>query len=541
MVTAEMASASERTVGRKRRLHGYLLGAAILVAGLALRLWALHSPLGPLDGDEAVTTLMARHLLHHGQLPAFFWGQEYSGSGEAVLLAGLLALRLPSDLASKLVPIGLSALAAYLVWRLGRRTVGETAAIVGAALWWLAPAAFVWASVKERGSYELTVVLGIALLLLVLQAADQAADQAEEQPSWKRAAAIGLVASVGWWTNPQIAYMAVPGLGWLVYDQIRKRSNALVHLGPVAAAGALLGAAPWILRNLRTGFASLSVPPTLPQTTFPHRLGLFWHFGLPMALGFRIPIHLLWVGNSMGKGLTLVTVLAVAVAIVTARGPRVLLAAVALSYPLLYAAFPTSFYYGEPRYLYVLSPVLALLAARSVIGATEVLTRRRVWALAAVGTAVVLAPGALAVYGLHDMGSIKRTPDQALHDLNPAPLGPALRALRSQGITRIWGDYWLVQRITAETNEQIIGAPGQVVRYRPYELAVRSARRAAYVVMAGSCYDTQIGISFIRRGVAFQEIRAGELSVILPAVNVPAEQALTDWAAPRGLPGASVC
>ena len=53
---------------------------------------------------------------------------------------------------SKLVPIGLSALATYLLWRLGRRTVGETAAIVGAALWWLAPAAFVWAStlaVKE--------------------------------------------------------------------------------------------------------------------------------------------------------------------------------------------------------------------------------------------------------------------------------------------------------------------------------------------------------------------------------------------------------
>src|SRR2546426_12709995 len=95
MVTAEVASASERTVGRKRRLHGYLLGTAILLAGLVLRLWALHSPLGPLDGDAAVTTLMARHMLHIGQLPAFFWGQEYSGSGEAGPLAGRPALRPP--------------------------------------------------------------------------------------------------------------------------------------------------------------------------------------------------------------------------------------------------------------------------------------------------------------------------------------------------------------------------------------------------------------------------------------------------------------
>src|SRR5438067_8715242 len=111
MVTVRPGPPSKTTaaVRRNRRLHRYLLGTAILLAGLALRLWALHSPLGPVDGDEAVTTLMARHLLH-GQLPAFFWGQEYSGSGEAVLLAGLLALRLPLDLASKLVPIGLSAL-----------------------------------------------------------------------------------------------------------------------------------------------------------------------------------------------------------------------------------------------------------------------------------------------------------------------------------------------------------------------------------------------------------------------------------------------
>jgi hypothetical protein len=119
--------------------------------------------------------------------------------------------------------------------------------------------------------------------------------------------------------------------------------------------------------------------------------------------------------------------------------------------------------------------VLALLVATTAIRTAEVLTHRRLWAIAAVGTAAVLASTALAVYGLHDMASIKRTPDQALHDLNPAPLGPALRVLRSRGITRVWGDYWLVQRITAETNEQIIGAPGQLVRYRPYELAVRSA------------------------------------------------------------------
>ena len=508
-----------------------LVAAALAVAGLALRFWVLRSHLGPLDGDEAVTALMGRHLLHHGELPAFFWGQEYSGSGESVVVAALLALRVPLGVAAKLVPLGLSALAAWLLWRLGRRTVGAPAAALGAALWWLAPAAFVWGSVKERGSYELTVVLGLALLVLVLQTRDQ--------PSWKRAGAAGLVAGLGWWTNPQIAYVAVPAVAWLFVTQAIERSLGPIRYWWSASLGALVGAAPWLARNLRTGFASLTFPPTLPQTTYLHRLSLFWHFGLPTALGWRIPNQLSWVGGAAGKVLTLATVAAIGVAVVAARGPRVLLAAVAVAYPLLYAAAPTSFYYGEPRYLSVLSPMVALLLAWSIVAtARRVPAHHATQAVAAVATLAALA---VAVYGLHAMASFARTPDQAQHDVDPVPIGPALAALRRQGITRVWGDYWIVQRMTAETNEAVIGAPGQLVRYQPYEDAVRSAARAAYLVMAGSCFDTHIATALRELGVAYDEVRAGEIAVITPARNVFPEQVLPDWGPPRGLPGAPVC
>ena len=58
-------------------------------SGLALRLAVIASPLGEIDGDEAVVGLMARHIAFLGELPVFYWGQPYLGSLEAFTAAPL--------------------------------------------------------------------------------------------------------------------------------------------------------------------------------------------------------------------------------------------------------------------------------------------------------------------------------------------------------------------------------------------------------------------------------------------------------------------
>ena len=55
----------------------------LVLVGLAFRLAVIASPLGEIDGDEAVVGLMARHIAFLGELPAFYWGQPYLGSLEA--------------------------------------------------------------------------------------------------------------------------------------------------------------------------------------------------------------------------------------------------------------------------------------------------------------------------------------------------------------------------------------------------------------------------------------------------------------------------
>ena len=108
---------------RERRLLQLVLAAAI-VAGLALRAWLLANSLGTLDADEAVWGLMARHVLD-GEVSTFYWGQPYGGTLEVFLTAPLFAVFGSSTLALKLVPAALFAVAAVLVWRVGRRTVGR--------------------------------------------------------------------------------------------------------------------------------------------------------------------------------------------------------------------------------------------------------------------------------------------------------------------------------------------------------------------------------------------------------------------------------
>src|SRR3954452_14573527 len=110
---------------------------AVGIAGVALRVWVYRAELGTPHADEAVVGLMARHVLDLGQFTVFYWGGAYGGSQEALLAAPVFAVAGSSGFALRLAPIVLSAVAALLVGRVGRRTIGEPAASVAAGVFWI--------------------------------------------------------------------------------------------------------------------------------------------------------------------------------------------------------------------------------------------------------------------------------------------------------------------------------------------------------------------------------------------------------------------
>ncbi|HLF40097.1 MAG TPA: glycosyltransferase family 39 protein, partial [Acidimicrobiia bacterium] len=182
--------------------------AAAVVAGVALRVWLLVLPTGAFDSDEAVVGLVARHALYDGELSTFFWGQSYGGTLEPLLSAPLFAVFGAAVWTVKAVPIALLAGSAVLVWRLGRATIGEPAAAIGAAVYFVWPANLVWISTKGRGFYGVTMVVGLGLLVC----AARLARRPERVADW---ALFGFLGGLGLWTSPLVLYFAVPAVVWV--------------------------------------------------------------------------------------------------------------------------------------------------------------------------------------------------------------------------------------------------------------------------------------------------------------------------------------
>src|SRR5262245_28640545 len=145
---------------------------AVLLVGLALRLAIIASPLGELDGDEAVVGLMARHIAFLGQRPVFYYGQPYLGSLEAFSAAPLFVAFGSSTWLLKLVPTLYSLGFLVLTATLARRLFGSGPALATAAFLAVPPAMWAVWSTKARGGYAELLFLGSALLLLTLHLAE---------------------------------------------------------------------------------------------------------------------------------------------------------------------------------------------------------------------------------------------------------------------------------------------------------------------------------------------------------------------------------
>lgn len=457
------------------------VGAGVLI-GVALRVWVLASPLGALNADEAVMGLMARHALD-GEFSAFFWGQTYGGSQEALLAVPVFALVGSGVLALKLVTVSLYALAAVLVWAVGRRTVGEPAAAVGALLFWGSPAYLVYASTKALPTYGfgLTCALVVALVALRLGERDSRLD----------AAVLGLALGLGWWATPQVALLALPMLAWLGW-----RRPPVCRLAWIAAPAFLVGASPWFAWNALNNWASLDAEAVAGAgTTYAERFVDFFRYVLPTWLGVRVPFSLEWVIGAP-LGIAIVVLLLVGLGLLFVRRPSGLtpLLLVAAAFPFLYAYSSYAYYIQEPRYLVIVAPVSALL-----IGWLAV---RRPAAFVVIPFVLVLS-----VAGLVSMRRDGLSEPLAL----PRDISPLLSALEREGVDRVLANYWLAYRISFESQERVIATSTGFVRYQPHDRLVRGERFPAHVFLRGSGREAALAPKLEARG--YRRLETGDFIV----------------------------
>ncbi len=505
---------------------GVLFGL-VAVAGAAMRVWVYRATLGTPNGDEAIVGLMVRHA-SHGDVPAIFWGQSYGGTQEVLLTVPVFLVTGSGWVALRIVPIVLHAVAVFIVWRVGRRTIGEPPARVAAALFWIWPPFNVEVLVHQHGFYATGVLYCALVLLLALRVV--------ERPDLPRTAVFGLVLGLAFWQTSQIVPIAIAAIGWTVW----KAPRSLRYVW-VAAPLAVVGAAPWIGWNVVHGWGALASsgdssdvfrPPWTADGSelYLRSLRLLVSPVAPMMLGLRSPFSAQALLPAAMIYLVCAGLLALfAYGAYRTRGrPASLLYVVAAVFPFVYALGSKTVYSFEPRLIVVVTPVIALLLAQVAT------TFPRAVALLAVALVVSMVT-------LHRMEAwFDAPPGQTTWAQGfgprhvarwvPRDLGPLVATLDRLGLDRVYADYWTAYRLTFDTRERIVATEsrfndvafehGQAVptreessRYAPYVREVGMARHG-FVFYSELVSGVAIVAALERHG--YRPYRVGTFVVYAP-------------------------
>lgn len=515
---------------------------AALGVAVTLKAGLLYANVVPLNADEAVVGLMARHILQ-GTRPIFFYGQLYLGSLDAWLVAAAFALFGESVLAVRLVQVGLYLCTIATTYWLGREIYSNARIANAAALFVAIPTVNVTLyTTATLGGYGETLLIGNILFLLTLHLA-RADNEQRALPSsfvirhWSFGWLLfGLLGGLGFWTFPLVMVYLVPAVIYLVVARRRRLGG-----WALAALGFAAGAAPWWTYTLRQGAAAVAelsgsaiAGASLPNPVFAafQHLFNFLLLGLTVIFGLRPPWSARFLALPLAPlVLALYTMLLVfiarqAVARDPARAGRWLLLGCCLT---LAAAFLLTPFGADPsgRYFLPMAAPLALLMAEML---HRLYRRQRCKSLARGWLVNGLALGLVVFHGWGTVQSAVAFPPgittqfDEVTQVDQRAIGALMAFLRAQGETRGYSNYWVEFPLAFLSHEELIYEARLPYhpdfrytprddRYPPYAQAVAASPRAAYITTLHPALDERIRAGLAELGVAFQEKQIGDFHI----------------------------
>lgn len=248
-----------------------LLVCFLLVFGIGLRLWyALLSEYN-INCDTSTMGIMALHVLN-GEIPLFFYGQEYLGPFEAIIIAVFFKIFGISNYAMFYGMIFLSIFFLISAYLLSKYFGGESAGIIALALCSIAPPYLIQDSVLPFGYHIEMLFMGNMLFLLTFRLV--------QKKNLIYCILIGIISGFAFWTHYIIVYYLVP---IALYIAMNVKWRELIRFGAWGMLCFFLGALPFWIYTLTHDFGTFGFPPSekgdfisaIKETFFPNFSILF--------------------------------------------------------------------------------------------------------------------------------------------------------------------------------------------------------------------------------------------------------------------------
>jgi MFS family permease len=241
--------------------------------GLMIRVWLTRTSLSTLNADEGITGLQAFEVLR-GHFRLVVAGNDYGSTTETYLFAPFLAFW-TGVWPLRVLPVVLSAVAGYALYRLALPVIGRVPAATVALIGWTTSGAMALMSLRAYMGYTTGLIAQVAALALAGQAI-------RVQEKLGRTAFVGgFAAGFAVWSHPIFGTVALLAL----IAPTLYRWRALRRWWLPLAAGGVLGVSPWLLYMAQHGWPESAKPRE--ATTYPERLTRFVTDLLPRAFGLR--------------------------------------------------------------------------------------------------------------------------------------------------------------------------------------------------------------------------------------------------------------
>ncbi|MEO8954901.1 MAG: hypothetical protein ABI396_00970 [Ktedonobacteraceae bacterium] len=535
----------------------------IIAIGVLLRLIIISQNWPVTNSDESTMGLMALHIAQSGEHPTFMYGQNYMGSLEAFLGAGLFHLFGASTFTLRLGLIIIFVLFLISIYLLTSLLYSKNLALATLILLSLGADGTLKVELYAYGGYPETLLFGTLLFLIASWLALTLNRPTTHGSQWRRSIMFGcwgLAAGLGLWSDLLLMpFVLVAGILLIVGCWREWRTWAV----PCLVIGFVIGAFPLLLYN----FTALPGQDSLSVLLAIHDAAKVYHFpvisqvkgaflvSLPIItsvnptcsvisgrnIGFAgpHPFRCTVEYASWGLSYTLLWAIAIFVALAALWKLRSHIATRPMpseerqSFMRHFARLMLLGSAGLAMFLYAISPNAALFPqsiARYLVGLlivipavlsplwldTRTTTEPARIIVVAKGVlllliALVFLTGTIRIFDeLPAAQAAQRQQDTLIHDLLHI------------GATRIYSDYWTCDRVIFQSDEKImcavIDTQGQVGfnRYTSYASIVKADPYAAYVLYVGSPPPTTFTGKAAPPTIPFQHLTFDGYDIYLP-------------------------